>query len=247
MSLGSVLLIQFLTNMGPVFETELSDRLHRVAIQQAAGIAKSWRTNRENAYQAYLQDVVDYVQAKARAEAEDRMSAFKRKEPIWNDWNVPVLRVPVIQANANVVVVEPSKESTFDYWLRVSTLDKGAPLRIPVKLAPYHKAVLKDRASIRPRPSTSARGSGGLRSHLTRTFLFKLSRLPQWSVWTWALPISSQPPHTKNMAVFTAKWPGSVGAIAKNVGARRSCGHAWRRKACPRTSFLRRAVQPHSA
>ena len=129
----------------PVFETELSDRLHRVAIQQAAGIAKSWRTNRENAYQAYLQDVVDYVQAKARAEAEDRMSAFKRKEPIWNDWNVPVLRVPVIQANANVVVVEPSKESTFDYWLRVSTLDKGAPLRIPVKLAPYHKAVLKDR------------------------------------------------------------------------------------------------------
>ena len=45
----------------PVFETELSDRLHRVAIQQAAGIAKSWRTNRENAYQAYLQDVVDYA------------------------------------------------------------------------------------------------------------------------------------------------------------------------------------------
>jgi len=129
----------------PVFESELSDRLHRVAMQQAAGIAKSWRTNRENAYQAYLQDVADYVQAKAKAEAEDRMSAFKRKEPTWNEWNVPVLRVPVIQANANVVVVEQSKDSTFDYWLRVSTLDKGTPLRVPVKLASYHKQVLKER------------------------------------------------------------------------------------------------------
>src|SRR5260221_436759 len=121
----------------PVYATELSDRLHRVAMQQAAGIAKSWRTNRANAYQAYVEDVADYAEAKAKAEAEGRMSAFKRKEPTWNEWNVPVLRVPVIQANANVVVVEKSKDSTFDYWLRVSTLDKGTPLRVPVKLASY--------------------------------------------------------------------------------------------------------------
>ena len=126
----------------PVFETELSERLHRVAIQQAAGIATSWRTNRENAYQAYLRDAVDYVQAKAKAEAEERMSAFKRKEPLWKEWNVPVLRVPVIQANANVVVVEKSNDSLFDYWLRVSTLDRGHPLQVPVKLASYHKQAL---------------------------------------------------------------------------------------------------------
>ena len=30
----------------PVFETELSDRWHRVAMQQAAGIARSFRSNR---------------------------------------------------------------------------------------------------------------------------------------------------------------------------------------------------------
>lgn len=53
------------------------------------------------------------------------MSTFKRKEPVWHEWNLPRLRVPVIQANANVVVVEKSKDSTFDYWLRVSTLDQG--------------------------------------------------------------------------------------------------------------------------
>ena len=131
--------------MDPVFESELSDRLHRVAMQQAAGIAKSWRTNRENAYQAYLEDLADYARAKARAEAEHRMVAFKRKEPIWNEWQVPVLRGPVMQANANVVVVEPSQDSTFDYWLRISTLEKGTPLHVPVKLAPYHKEQLKDR------------------------------------------------------------------------------------------------------
>ncbi len=31
----------------PVFATPFSERWHRVAIQQAAGIAQSWRTNRE--------------------------------------------------------------------------------------------------------------------------------------------------------------------------------------------------------
>jgi len=36
----------------PICESELSDRWHRVAMQQAAGIAKSWRTNRQHAYEA---------------------------------------------------------------------------------------------------------------------------------------------------------------------------------------------------
>ena len=33
----------------PLYETELSERWQRVAIMQAAGIAKSWRSNRANA------------------------------------------------------------------------------------------------------------------------------------------------------------------------------------------------------
>ena len=96
-----------------VFETDLSDRLHRVAIQQAAGIAKSWRTNRQAAYEAYLEDLADYAEAKAKAEAQGRKQPPKRKEPEWREWNLPELRVPVIQANANVVVVEKSEDSTF--------------------------------------------------------------------------------------------------------------------------------------
>ncbi len=45
-------------------------------------------------------------------------------------------------ANANVITLEPSEDSTFDYWLRISTLDKGQPIRLPVKLAPYHRQML---------------------------------------------------------------------------------------------------------
>jgi transposase len=126
----------------PVFETSLSERWHRVAIQQAAGIAQSWRTNRENAYQAYLEDLADYAEAKAKAEANGGTLDAKRKEPTWKEWNLPLLHVESIQANANVVVVEKSEDSTFDYWLRISTLEKGHPLRVPVKLAPYHKKAL---------------------------------------------------------------------------------------------------------
>jgi hypothetical protein len=44
----------------PVFESTLSERWHRVAMQQAAGIAKSFRTNRQAAYKAYLEDLAEY-------------------------------------------------------------------------------------------------------------------------------------------------------------------------------------------
>src|SRR5258708_7802285 len=121
----------------PLFETELSDRWHRVTIQQAAGIAQSWRTNRHAAYEAYLEDLADWQ--RAQCEEPDP----KRVEPTWNEWSIPELRVPCIQANVNVVVVEHSTDSMFDYWLRISTLDKGNPLRVPVKLAPYHRKALE--------------------------------------------------------------------------------------------------------
>ena len=44
----------------PCFPTPLSDRWHRVAMQQAAGIAQAWRTKRANAYQEYLDALAEY-------------------------------------------------------------------------------------------------------------------------------------------------------------------------------------------
>jgi hypothetical protein len=57
---------------------------------------------------------------------------------------VPVLRTPCIQANVNVVKLEPSHDSTYDYWLTISTLEKGQPMQVPVKLTAYHKEQLTD-------------------------------------------------------------------------------------------------------
>ena len=120
----------------------LSDKQSFLFDTRAKGIATSWRTNRQAAYETYLQDLAHYTAVKAQAQAEGRALDSKRTEPQWREWKLPTLRVPAIQANANVVVVEPSTTSTFDYWLRISTLDTGNPLRVPIKLASYHKQIL---------------------------------------------------------------------------------------------------------
>ena len=125
--------------MAPVYATDLSERWQRVAIQQAAGIAKAWRSNRHNAYTTFLNDRAAWQEAKAKN------LGTKRKEPVWQEWNLPELRVTSIQANVNVVKLEPAEASTFDYWIQIATVEKGHPLRIPVKLAAYHKQALTDR------------------------------------------------------------------------------------------------------
>ena len=48
--------------------------------------------------------------------------------------NPPVLHNICIQANTNVVVIEPSNTPQFDFWLRISTLEAGHPVRIPTTL-----------------------------------------------------------------------------------------------------------------
>ncbi len=124
------------------FATPLSERWHRVAIQQSAGIAKSWRTNRTQAYQDYLDDLLDYHQQ----EAEGTLDA-EAKEPVWREWNIPTLRQTCIQANVNVAVLEPTQDSSFDYWLKISTLAFRKQLFVPIKLADYHRKALAGKTS----------------------------------------------------------------------------------------------------
>src|SRR5690349_15188191 len=112
------------------FATLLSERWHRVAIQQAAGIAQSWRTNREQAYQDYVDDLLDYHEQQAEGSWD-----AQAEEPAWHEWSIPTLSQVCMQANANVAMLEPSHDSTFDYWLKISTLQLRQPLHIPIKLA----------------------------------------------------------------------------------------------------------------
>lgn len=123
----------------PLYPTPLSERWHRVAIMQAAGIARSWCSNRASAYQQSQDDLARYQRQRA-----DGTLPSSAKEPEFHEWSVPTLREVCIQANVNVVKLEVSLDSTSDYWLIISTLEKGRPIAVPVILADYHKAALTD-------------------------------------------------------------------------------------------------------
>ncbi len=138
----------------PVFATSLSERWQRVAIQQAAGIAQPWRTNRAQAYQDYADDLLDYHEQ----QVEGILDA-EAKEPLWREWHIPVLRHTCIQANANVVELEPAQDSTFDYWLTISTLEFRKQVLIPVKLAAYHREALAGK-TINTSVTLNKRGDG---------------------------------------------------------------------------------------
>lgn len=110
-----------------------------MACQQAAGIAQPWRSNRATAYQQYQDDLEQYQKKQAGGTLD-----VQAQEPCWREWTIPTLREPCIQANVNVVKLEPSQDSSFEYWLSISTLEKGKPIVVPVKLAEYHKEALTD-------------------------------------------------------------------------------------------------------
>jgi transposase len=48
----------------------------------------------------------------------------------------------VIQASANVALLKPGQDTSFAYWLRVSTLEARQPIFLPVQLAAYHQCCL---------------------------------------------------------------------------------------------------------
>jgi hypothetical protein len=136
------------------FATPLSERWHRVAIQQASGIARAFRTNRANAYRGYLEELVEYQERQA-----DGALDVEAQEPVWIEWDVPTLRQTCIQANTNVVVLEPSHDSTFDFWLKISTLELRKQLLVPVKLADYHRKALEGK-TVNTSVTLNKRGDG---------------------------------------------------------------------------------------
>src|SRR5258707_11976617 len=91
----------------PLFATSLSERWQRVAIQQAAGIAQSWRTNRAQAYQDYADDLLDYHEQ----ETEGTLDT-EAKEPVWREWHIPTLRQTCIHAEFKMAEFEPPQDST---------------------------------------------------------------------------------------------------------------------------------------
>ena len=58
--------------------------------------------------------------------------------------NPPVLKAICIQANTNVVKLEKSDTPAFDFWLKISTLDKGQPVDVPLTLYKRAKAAIAE-------------------------------------------------------------------------------------------------------
>src|SRR5579859_3543861 len=128
-----------------VFESVLSARWQRVAVQQAAGVAQSWRSNRANRR-------ADYAQRLAHYEGLRAVEQRSRKRPVWTEPHLPELHAVCIQATTNVVEQLPddapalklseAERGLFDLWLQIATLDYRKPVYVPVKLARYHKRAL---------------------------------------------------------------------------------------------------------
>jgi hypothetical protein len=114
----------------PCFPSPLSQRWQRVAIQQAAGIARSWRSNHQRAQEEFADTLAAWLEEKHPPE---------EIPPPWTPWQTPLLKRTVIQANANVALLQPSQATSFAYWLRVSTLESRQPIFVPVTLSAYHQ------------------------------------------------------------------------------------------------------------
>lgn len=129
------------------FDSPLSARWQREAVRQAAGIAKSWRSNRSAHWEAYQEKLAWY---ESLSEADRKA----RKKPTWNESDLPELHQVSIQASENVVLqvekggnreilkLEKATGTGFDFWLRLSTLNVGRPVYLPVKLAKHHRLSL---------------------------------------------------------------------------------------------------------
>jgi hypothetical protein len=118
------------TYAAPCFDSPLAQRWQRVAIQHAAGSAQSWRAK----YAAASRDYLDLL--------AEQQEAPEGKAPEWQEWNTPVLNEPVMPANANVALLQPAQDSSCDSGLRVSTLEQGHPVFLPVQRATSHRQAL---------------------------------------------------------------------------------------------------------
>jgi hypothetical protein len=116
----------------PRFPSPLSQRWQRVAIQQAAGIARSWRSNHQRAQEEFADTIAAWLEEHTPGET-----------PLeWTPWRTPMLKKTAIQANANVAHFQPSQDTSFAYWLCISTLQARETIFLPVKLAAYHARCL---------------------------------------------------------------------------------------------------------
>ncbi len=86
------------------------------------GLPSSWRANLQRAQEEFADTLAAWLEEEHAPDAVP---------PEWTPWQTPTLKQMVIQANANVALLQPSQETSFAYWLRISTLEKRAQNDLP--------------------------------------------------------------------------------------------------------------------
>ncbi len=138
----------------------LSERYKSVAGMQTQGTFKSWLSNLENSIAECINKcsltkeeklVLHYINTRHSwfdtnfkvkdQEVPSYLKLYIRKIFKHYKFNIPVIKKNVMMLNNNVCSVEQSK-NTFDYWLKISTLERGNPVLIPIKSYDYFQ--LKD-------------------------------------------------------------------------------------------------------
>src|SRR5262249_16651447 len=71
----------------PCFPSPLSQRWQRVAIQQAAGIARSWRSNHRHAQEDFADTLAFWLEEEHRPEETSQL---------WIPWQTPIIKQAVI-------------------------------------------------------------------------------------------------------------------------------------------------------
>ncbi|MEM5809226.1 MAG: transposase, partial [Candidatus Aenigmatarchaeota archaeon] len=138
-------------------QTNLSERYKQTCLWQVVSVLESWTSNLANRFR---QIVINSNLPQERKKAllyinsfkgwflktppkewithEDMKLARKIFKQIFHKWKKPSFKHIAMHLDQKVAVIERNKHSKhFEYWLKVSTLEKRKPVYIPLKANRY--------------------------------------------------------------------------------------------------------------
>ena len=134
----------------PVLESFISNLKNRFAeiVKSSNLLEKTKRVllylNKNNEWLIRKSEKAIYVEHKNRAvfeydiTEEERLLAKKIFKHILSSWRRPKFnKISLILDGKTALIEEPEKATHFDRWIRLSTLEKGRPIYLPVKFSGY--------------------------------------------------------------------------------------------------------------
>lgn len=140
-------------------ESKLSERYKQVCLWQVVSLLESYTSNIANRIREiilnsslpeerkkallYVNSVKGwFLKELPNVSNEDIKLARKIFKHVFKNWNKPDFKHISMHLDQKVAVLEKNRESkSFSYWLKVSTLEKGKPIYIPLKANSYAESL----------------------------------------------------------------------------------------------------------